>query len=162
MAVPPKVLTLVLIRDLTKRRILLGMKKRGFGKGRWNGFGGKVEVGETICDGARREVLEECCLKLNEITKVGRLDFEFIGDPQILKVHVFQATEYHGNAEETEEMRPRWFHENEIPFSNMWPDDVMWFPLMLSGKKFYGYFKFKGHDDIVEHTISEVENLDDV
>ena len=54
MAVPNKVLTLVLIREAS--RILLGMKKRGFGVNRWNGFGGKVEAGETIAQGAKRFV----------------------------------------------------------------------------------------------------------
>lgn len=37
-------------------RLLLGEKKRGFGKGYWNGFGGKVEAGETIEQAAVREV----------------------------------------------------------------------------------------------------------
>ena len=46
-----KLFTLVLIRD--SDRILLGLKKRGFGKGRWNGFGGKVE---TILQAAHRLV----------------------------------------------------------------------------------------------------------
>ena len=41
-----KVLTLAFVREST--RILLGLKKRGFGQGRWNGFGGKVQPGETI------------------------------------------------------------------------------------------------------------------
>ena len=35
-----KILTLVFLREGT--RVLLGMKKRGFGVGKWNGFGGKV------------------------------------------------------------------------------------------------------------------------
>ena len=43
-----KVLTLVFLRNETK--VLLGMKKRGFGVDKWNGFGGKVEVGETGAD----------------------------------------------------------------------------------------------------------------
>ena len=47
-----KLLTLVLVREPGK--ILLGMKKRGFGQGRWNGFGGKVENGESILEGAKR------------------------------------------------------------------------------------------------------------
>ncbi|MEK7607017.1 MAG: DNA mismatch repair protein MutT, partial [Patescibacteria group bacterium] len=38
-----KLLTLCFIHQ--SPRILLGMKKRGFGAGRWNGFGGKVEAG---------------------------------------------------------------------------------------------------------------------
>lgn len=36
------------------REILLGMKKRGFGMGKWNGFGGKIEGDETTEEGARR------------------------------------------------------------------------------------------------------------
>ena len=47
-----KVLTLAFIRD--GGRLLLGMKKRGFGAGKWNGFGGKVDPGETILQGAIR------------------------------------------------------------------------------------------------------------
>ena len=47
-----KVLTLAFIRD--GGRLLLGMKKRGFGAGKWNGFGGKVDLGETILQGAVR------------------------------------------------------------------------------------------------------------
>jgi len=45
-------LTLVLV--LQPGRVLLGMKKRGFGAGKWNGFGGKVQTGETIEAAARR------------------------------------------------------------------------------------------------------------
>ena len=47
-----KVLTLAFIRD--GDQLLLGMKKRGFGAGKWNGFGGKVDPGETILQGAVR------------------------------------------------------------------------------------------------------------
>ena len=44
-----KQLTLAFIRD--GERVLLGMKKRGFGEGRWNGFGGKVHPNETTEEG---------------------------------------------------------------------------------------------------------------
>lgn len=52
-----KLLTLVLVVE--PRRVLLGMKKRGFGAGKWNGFGGKVQTGETIEQGARRYTYKE-------------------------------------------------------------------------------------------------------
>ena len=58
MSIPKKLLTLVFLREGEK--VLLGMKKRGFGEGKWNGFGGKVEAGETIIEAAAREVKEEC------------------------------------------------------------------------------------------------------
>jgi len=47
-----KILTLAFVRR--PGEILLGYKKRGFGVGKWNGFGGKVEIGETIHDAAKR------------------------------------------------------------------------------------------------------------
>lgn len=47
-----KVFSLVFVRNASD--ILLGWKKRGFGQGKWNGFGGKVEPGETIIQGAVR------------------------------------------------------------------------------------------------------------
>ena len=59
-----KILTLVLIRE--PARVLLGMKKRGFGQGRWNGFGGKVEKGETILQGAIRLI----CLMIWSVWRI--------------------------------------------------------------------------------------------
>ena len=49
-----KIQTLCLIYQHPK--LLLGMKKRGFGAGRWNGFGGKLHENESI---------EEATKKLN-------------------------------------------------------------------------------------------------
>ncbi|XP_072029581.1 oxidized purine nucleoside triphosphate hydrolase-like [Amphiura filiformis] len=157
MGVPNKLLTLVFARQPGK--LLLGMKKRGFGEGRWNGFGGKVEKGETIEQGARREMLEESCVTVNTIEEVGRIDFEFVGEEQILEVHVFQTDDFKGQPQETEEMQPKWFDIDDIPYSKMWPDDIFWFPYLLGNKKFTAYFKFEGMDKILEQTIEEVKTL---
>ena len=69
-------------------RILLGMKKRGFAAGKWNGFGGKVEV-ETIEENAKREMSEECGLEIKNMDRVGLIDFEFKDNPEIIQVHFF-------------------------------------------------------------------------
>ena len=47
-----KLLTLLFV--LKPGKVLLGYKKRGFGAERWNGFGGKVQQGETIEEAAKR------------------------------------------------------------------------------------------------------------
>ena len=47
-----KLFSLIFIRKTSE--ILLGLKKRGFGKNKWNGFGGKVEKGESVLQGAIR------------------------------------------------------------------------------------------------------------
>ena len=82
-----KVLNLCLIVENGK--ILLGMKKRGFGAGRWNGFGGKVQSEETIEIAAKRELREEAGIEAEFLEKVGIIDFEFKGNPEILQVHIF-------------------------------------------------------------------------
>lgn len=48
-----KLLSLVLLRK--NGSVLLGWKKRGFGAGKWNGFGGKLEEGETMLECAKRQ-----------------------------------------------------------------------------------------------------------
>ena len=52
-------------------------------------------------------------------------------------------------------MRPKWFEHSEIPYADMWPDDILWYPMMLEGKYFDGGFKFEGISTILEHTITE-------
>lgn len=48
--------TLIFLRRYYEgnKQILLGMKKRGFGAGKWNGFGGKLEENESNEVGAKR------------------------------------------------------------------------------------------------------------
>lgn len=74
-----KLFTLVFLRNDT--HILLGLKKRGFGVNKWNGFGGKVEPNETIIDAAIRELQEECCVfvEKSNLTNIGHLEFTFEG-----------------------------------------------------------------------------------
>ena len=123
-------------------RVLLGLKKRGFGAGRWNGFGGKVEEGESIEDSARREIKEESGIEVFDLEKVGILDFEFENGMPTLEVHFFKSEDYLGEPTEGEEMKPQWFDINEIPYDHMWPDDKYWIPIFLKGKKFTGKFIF--------------------
>lgn len=153
-----KLLTLCIIHQ--HPRVLLGMKKRGFGKGRWNGFGGKVGIGETIEEAARREIREEAGIEMDDLEKTGIINFQFQHDSDALEVHLFRSTSFFGNPVETEEMRPQWFSVDEIPFSHMWPDDSYWFPLFLSEKKFRGNFLFQGHDVIVTYKLSEVAEIE--
>jgi 8-oxo-dGTP diphosphatase/2-hydroxy-dATP diphosphatase len=152
-----KILTLCIIHQHPK--ILLGMKKRGFGAGKWNGFGGKVQSGESIAEAAYREVREEAGVKVTKMEKLGVIDFEFHEDPEILEVHIFKANEFEGEPQESEEMKPRWFHIDEIPFASMWPDDKHWLPLLLQGKKFKGKFLFNKTDTILGMNLFEVRDL---
>jgi 8-oxo-dGTP diphosphatase/2-hydroxy-dATP diphosphatase len=140
-------------------RILLGMKKRGFGMGRWNGFGGKIKDGESIEDATKREMQEESGVEVENLNKIGIMEFEFKGNPEIIEVHVFKSNTFRGNLVESEEMKPQWFHIDEIPFKEMWPDDKYWMPLLLSEKKFRGKFLFGKSDVILEKKLIEVQEI---
>ncbi|KOC64474.1 7,8-dihydro-8-oxoguanine triphosphatase, partial [Habropoda laboriosa] len=152
-----KIFSLIFIRKTEE--ILLGLKKRGFGENKWGGFGGKVESGESILQGAMRELKEECGLSAQELKKVGILYFEFEDNKDLLEVHVFETYKYCGKVIESEEMRPKWYNLKDIPFKQMWPDDEYWFPYMLQGELFKGYFLYRGQDLILKHNIETVEEL---
>lgn len=152
---PPRPRTVTfLLRD---HQILLGLKKRGFGKNYLLGIGGKVENGETIEAAAKREVAEEIHLILPEIQKVGVLNFYF---PHIedeswnQQVHVFTATTWKGEPQESEEIRPHWFEIQEIPYENMWDDARYWLPRLLDGQSIAGEFVYNQELKVTHHTIT--------
>jgi 8-oxo-dGTP diphosphatase/2-hydroxy-dATP diphosphatase len=140
-----KLLTVAIVHKDGK--VLLGMKKKGFGRGHWNGFGGKVEPNETIESATKRELLEEAGLTALTMIPMGVIDFSFDADPKVLQVHFFRVDKYSGEPRESEEMRPQWFDIDNIPYEQMWPDDKHWLPLLLKGQKFRGKFHFDRPSD---------------
>ncbi len=152
-----KILTLCIVHQHGK--ILLGMKKRGFGQGRWNGFGGKVEVGESITQAAIRECQEEAGITPQNVLHRGTLLFLFPIPQTAHEVYIFSSTSFTGTPRETVEMQPRWFSVQEIPWQKMWPDDQYWLPLLLAGKLFNGTFTFDAQETIMEYTITERDEM---
>jgi 8-oxo-dGTP pyrophosphatase MutT (NUDIX family) len=152
-------LKLVVMTTVVPRRggkLLLGMKKVRFGKGKWNGFGGKVEGGETIAASAVRELREESGLTAARVTEWGRIKFHLAEHrDKILDVHFLEATGLSGKIQESNEMVPRWFSEDEIPYDTMWPDDRYWLPAMLRGNRFSGEFWFRADGGIDKHVFNE-------
>ncbi len=151
-----------LIKEKQQMQILLGLKKRGFGEGKLNGFGGKVKENETIEEAALRELEEEVGIIANCIEKIGELDFFFSAVPKEKSwdqtVHIFVSKKWSGTPTETEEMKPLWFDAENLPFEKMWRDDPHWFPLMLKGKRFKGKFVFgKDNESVAEFEVKELD-----
>ncbi|MFH5797746.1 8-oxo-dGTP diphosphatase [Haladaptatus sp. CMAA 1911] len=126
--------------------ILLIRKKRGLGEGKLVGPGGKVEDGETPRNAAIREVQEEVRVSVKNPTKVGEFEFVF-GTESEMFVHVFRAEEFSGKPQETDEADPRWFDVADMPYDEMWEDDRLWMPSLLSGEPFSGWFRFDSDGD---------------
>lgn len=136
--------------------ILLAMKKRGFGEGRWNGVGGKIEPGETVAEAMIREAEEEVSVSPLEFKPVGHLEFKFPDGMTDMAVDVFLCTAWDGEPLETEEMAPRWFKIQDIPYDEMWEDDRFWLPQVLEGKLVRGEFVFDADEKMLSHKVEEV------
>jgi ADP-ribose pyrophosphatase YjhB (NUDIX family) len=153
-----KLLTLLYLQR--PGEVLLAMKKRGFGEGRWNGVGGKVELGETVRAAAIRECREEIGVTPLQPRLAGKLTFYDKADPDFCHHTVIYVTErWQGEPGETEEMRPQWFAIDQIPYGQMWPDDGFWLPVLLEGKRFEGTFTIDGNTVADDYRLREVSRV---
>ncbi len=153
MAKEKKILTLCLLcRD---GRVALAKKLRGWGAGKWNGYGGKVEPGETIEAATIRETAQESEVEISplQLQKAAELEFHFVGDSLVRQMHVFICRHWKGESRETEEMgEPRWFTAEELlqVKDEMWPADPLWLPVVLNGRKVRGTFYYNAGGSTVE------------
>lgn len=141
--------------------VLLAMKKRKFGAGRWNGVGGKVEPGETVEEAVVRECHEEIEVAVTGINKVAEIVFDEMhtGTRETIRAHVFTSETWEGEPTETEEMAPQWFPVSDIPYDDMWADDPYWLPHVLAGKLVRAEFTLDEHDQVTAHDIQFVDTF---
>ena len=131
--------TLVFVRRGDE--LLLIDKKTGLGQGKVNGPGGKVEPNEDWIDCARREVMEELSITIDQLKWCAELRFLMSDYPDIL-CQVFITEHYIGEPTESIEARPFWCPINAIPYAKMWEDDQYWLPRALLGERVLGLFSF--------------------
>lgn len=142
-----------LIREGSPGEILLGLKKVGFGRGKYGGVGGKVEPGEAPIQAAVRELHEETGIVVAErdLQPAACLVFHFPHRPEWTQmVHVFTSTSWAGEARESREIVPAWFAVDAIPLEQMWDDCQYWLPRVLVGERVRAAFVFAPDNDTVE------------
>jgi len=136
---PDLIGTLLFVMD--GNRVLLIDKKRGHGAGRINGPGGKLEAGETPAQCALRETREETGIVAGDPVLRGR--FKFVDAVQMQWLgYIFVCDQHSGQAVETDEARPFWVAQSQIPYEQMWEDDRFWLPRVLAGECLEGEFLF--------------------
>jgi 8-oxo-dGTP diphosphatase len=128
-----------------RREVLLGRKKIGFGTGKIVGLGGKIEIGESAADAAAREVAEESSLIVSvvDLREAATITFRFPAVPAWdMRVAVFLADRFTGEARESEEIAPHWYPLEDLPEHDMWDDNRYWLPQVLAGRRLRADFVF--------------------
>ena len=152
--------TLMILRD--HDRVLFGVKKCGFGKGKLVGVGGKVEKNESVEVAAVRETEEEIGVKVTKYKKHGEVIFDnltYRGQTESHTMHIFVATAWEGEPSESNEIKPTWFDIRDIPYERLWEDDQYWLPYVLIGDFIQGYFHFDKDNRIDSHWVESVSDF---
>lgn len=143
-------------------QVLLGLKKRGFGTGKLNGYGGKVDIEkETVIESVYREVQEEAGvdIQVSETNACAKLDF-WMGEELAFICYVFLVHQWSKEPIETEEMKPTWFPISELPLEQMWVDDPHWLPQVLQGQRLSGsIYLSKDGATILKTDIKEEQSI---
>jgi len=135
-------------------RVLLAIKQKKIGEGKWNGYGGKPEPQDlSLCHTAVRELFEESgegiVVDPQDLDPCAIIDFYFqdntTKEPN-WSVVIYTTTKFSGTASSTDEAKdPTWFLQHEIDYNNMLPADRQFIPKVLAGEVFTGIVRFN-HD----------------
>ncbi len=137
--------TLIYLMDGEQVLMLERVKKKGdIHIGKWNGLGGKVEIGESIKSCAIRELKEESGLTAEYFDFAGHITFpEFDKQGNDWSVFIFRAYGPQGELTDCDEGRLAWKQKDEILSLNLWEGDKYFLPHVLSNKTFFGEFCYE-------------------
>jgi 8-oxo-dGTP diphosphatase len=110
--------------------------------GEWNGLGGKLELGETPEECARREILEESGLVVKHLDYKGLLTFPQFSNQDDWYAFVFVVTAEEGKLIDSPEGRLEWIEDKDLLDLNLWEGDRLFIPWLnrpgiFSGKLVY-------------------------
>jgi 8-oxo-dGTP diphosphatase len=115
--------TLVFIQRENEYLLIHKKKRNSYGFGKMNGVGGHMEKGEDPFASARREVLEETGLSINQLDICAILFIDTEDTPGV-EVFVFRADYEGGQITQSDEGRLEWKTLEEINSSDQILEDV--------------------------------------
>lgn len=145
----PVLATLVYVMSKDKSSVLLIKRTKReddihFGK--YNGLGGKLEPTEDIVSGAKREVLEEAGIVVEDISLRGTINWPGFGkDGQDWFGFVFRVDAYSGvPMTENPEGYLEWVELSRLGQINLWESDRSWLHYVFDGRPghFHGVAPF--------------------
>lgn len=116
--------------------------------GKYNGLGGKLEAGEDVVAGLKREIREEAGIECTAIRLAGTISWPGFGKNGedwfgfIFRVEAFTGTPLAANAEGTLE----WVDIHRVPGLPLWEGDRYFLPLVFdpASPQFHGVMPYQG------------------
>lgn len=130
-------------------------KENDLHEGKFNGLGGKLEPGESPLECAKREVLEESGLIIDDIYFKGHILFpKFDKKSRDWLVFIYRAHTYSGDQlQSNPEGNLVWIDNDKMLDLNLWDGDRQFIPHVYSDNNFDGTFHYK-HGQLDRHTLN--------
>src|SRR5579871_2981384 len=149
----PILATLGYLLSADARQVLLIHRNRRredphFGK--YNGLGGKLDRGEDVVAGLRREIREEAGLECLELALRGTISWPGFGKQgEDWFGFIFRIESWHGEVSEgNHEGTLSWVPITALPDLPMWPSDKLFLPMVFDedARLFHGYMPYFNGD----------------
>jgi len=142
-----KLATLCYIRKDNQTLMLHRVKKKNdYHEGKWNGLGGKFELGETPEECAVREIKEESGLIVKELKLKGFITFPLFDGKDDWYVFVFVINQFEGYLIDSPEGILKWIPNKNLLNINLWDGDKIFIPWLDGDKFFSAKFNYEGKD----------------
>ncbi|MCH7827762.1 MAG: 8-oxo-dGTP diphosphatase [Bacteroidetes bacterium] len=151
-----KLATLCYIKDNSVNKTLMlyrNKKENDYHKGKWNGLGGKFELGETPEECAIRELKEESGLTVKNPKLKGLLTFPNFDGVDDWYVFVFVITDFEGSLIDSPEGKLEWIQNEEIASLNLWDGDKIFLEWLNQDKFFSAKFNYE-NGKFVDYTVT--------
>ncbi len=138
-----KLATLLYVQKDDKTLMLYRNKKENdYHEGKWNGLGGKFELGESPEECAIRELEEESGLIAKELILKGHITFPMFDGKDDWYVFVFTIPKFEGELIDCNEGHLEWIPNDELPKLNLWEGDKHFIHWLFQDKIFSAKFNY--------------------
>ncbi|KAB2843416.1 MAG: 8-oxo-dGTP diphosphatase [Melioribacteraceae bacterium] len=132
-----------LIKDNKTLMIYRNKKENDYHEGKWNGLGGKFELGESPEDCAIREMKEETGLDVKNPIMKGFITFPNFDGVDDWYVFVFVFKEFEGELIDSPEGHLEWIDNDKLTELNLWDGDKIFLPWLFQDKFFSSKFNYE-------------------
>ncbi len=150
-----KLATLCYIKDVKNKKTLMlyrNKKENDYHEGKWNGLGGKLELGETPEECAIRELKEESGFVVKNPKLKGLITFPMFDGVDDWYVFIFTITDYNGELIDSPEGKLEWIPDEKITSLNLWDGDKIFLEWVDKDKFFSAKFNYKD-GKYIDHSV---------